>query len=85
MSVTIPAIPQVVNCGFDTVDKVVVTGNISLSCRPVKLNRVEVQTVGWCPEDLTVSILNFLLHLAAKYFGLVALHTNGGGDLEFFG
>ena len=43
------------------------------------------QAVRWRPEDLTASILDYLLHLSTKDFGLVSLHTNNGGDLEFFG
>ena len=85
MSVTIPAVPQVGNCGFDTAVEVVVTGRYPLSCRPVQLNWLEVQTVRWRPEELTASILDFLLHLAAKNFRLVALHPNNSGDLDFFG
>ena len=64
MSVTIPAVPQVGNCGFDTEDEVIVTGNISLSFRPIQLNWLEVREVGWRPVDLTARILDCLLHLA---------------------
>ena len=46
---------------------------------------MEVWSVGWRPEDLTARTLDFLLHLSAKEFGLVALQTNSRGDLEFFG
>ena len=85
MNVTIPDVPQVGNCGFDTAAEVVVSGNISLSCRPVQLNWLEVRAVGWRPEELTARILNCLLRLAVKDFGLVVLHSNDGGDLDFFG
>ena len=85
MGVTIPAVPQVGNYGFDTAAKVVVTGNIPLSCRPIQLNWMEFRAVGWRLEDLTVSILDFLLHLRVKEFGLLALWPNCGGNLEFFG
>ena len=81
---TVPAVPQVRNCGFDTADEVVVTGNISLSCRPVQLNWLDFWSVGWRPEDLTASILDYLLHIADKYFVLVALPPNDGGNLYFF-
>ena len=84
MSVTIPAIPQVRNCGFDTAAKVVVTGNIYLSFRPVQLNWMEVQAVGWHPEDLTASIIDYLLHDGNNYFWIVVLQPNNSGDLEFF-
>ena len=85
MSVTIPAVSQIVNCGFDTASEVVVTGGKMLSFRPVQLNWMEVQAVGWRTENLTASILGYLLHLAAKGFGIVVLQQNNGGDLEFFG
>ena len=58
MSVTIPAVPQVVNCGFDPAYKVVVMGNISLSFQPVQLNWLEVRELGWRPVELTTSILD---------------------------
>ena len=38
MHVTIPAVPQVRNYGFETAAEVVVTGNISLYFWPVQLN-----------------------------------------------
>ena len=84
MGVTIPAIPQVKNCGFDTAAEVVVTRQNSFSYRPVQLNWLEVRAVGWHQEDLAIRILNSLLHLAVKEFGLVSLQPNGGGDLELF-
>ena len=85
MSVTITAVPQVGNCGFDTAFEVLVTGNISLSCQLVQINWMELHSVGWRPEDLTVSIPGCLLHLAAKYLGLVVIHPNNYGKLEFLG
>ena len=85
MSVTIPAVPQIRNCGFDTAAEVVVIGNISLSFQPVQLNWLEVWEVGWRPEELTASILGCLLHLAAKEFRLVEIQPNDNGDLELFG
>ena len=85
MSVTIPAVPQVGNCVFYTASKVIVMGNISLSCLPVTLNFLEVRDVEWRPYYITTSILDCILHLAAKDFGLVALQTKNGDDLEFFG
>ena len=84
MDVTIPALPQVGKCGYDTAAEVLVTGKISFSCRPVQLNWLEVRAVGWHQEDLAIRILNSLLHLAVKEFGLVSLQPNGGGDLELF-
>ena len=85
MSVTIPAVPQVGNCGFVTAVEVVVTGNISLSCQPVQLNWLEVRVFGWRPEYLITIIIERLLHLAVKDFGIVVLQTNDGGNIEFFG
>ena len=85
MGVTIPAAPQFEHCEFDTAAKVVVTGNISLSCQLVQINWMELHSVGWRPEDLTVSIPGCLLHLAAKYLGLVVIHPNNYGKLEFLG
>ena len=84
MGVTIQAVHQVRKCGFDTAPKVVVTGNIYLSFRPVQLNWMEVQAVGWHPEDLTASILDCLLHDGNNYFWIVVLQPNDSGDLEFF-
>ena len=84
MIVTIPSVPQVRNCGFDTAEKLVVTGNIYLSCRPVHLNWLAVRAIRWSPEYITTSIIKCLLHLEATDFGLVALHPNVGCDLEFF-
>ena len=83
--VTVPSVPQVVNCGFDTAAEVVVTGNISLSCQSVHLKCLEVRAVGWLPEGLTASILNCLIHLSVKELGILELCQNNGGDLEFFG
>ena len=85
MSVTITAVPQVGNCRFDTAEEVVVTVNSSISCLPTKINWMEVWAVGWHPEDLTAIILDWILPLAEKDFGLVEIHPNDGGNLEFFG
>ena len=85
MSVTIPAVPQVGNCGFYTAAEVVVTGFFSISFRPVELNWLEVRAVGCHPEELTASILDCLLHLASKDFGVVVFRPNNGVNLDFFG
>ena len=72
MSVTIPAVPQVRNCVFDTLAEVVVTENIFLSCRPVQLNWLEVWEVlcQTCPIQSYVSgaLYQGNLHLTEKYY-----------------